>query len=543
MKHNNIKISRKIPFFLILIIVFLSGCNDTFSLQEDPKDQLSEATFWNTKSDVEQAIRACYRAENWTGWWNNFNGWTIVGIKFEGWTDIISNKEFGSGFPEDGIVPTNSQVKDMWSSNYVFIARTNYFLENIDKVNLTADEKAAFIAEAKFLRAYSYFWLSQLYGNVPLVEKTLTFDEANSIGQATKEEVVNFIINDLKEAAQNLPLKRPAVEKGRVEKGAALALMGRLLMSEHKWSEAAQTYKQIMDLNRYIIDPRFKVLFQAEGDNSDEIIFSREYMQDQFGEPFTQQACKPGQLGGYNQFSFMQNFVDKFLMIDGKSIDESPMYDPKNPFNNRDPRLYATVFLPNYSIVRGQLYIGHPDSTNQTGPGLTGYGVNKFFDQNFKGNVWSYGGDYKLIRYAEVLLSYLESKLEAGDNITQSLLDETINKIRGREEIQMAPVTETDPNKLREIIRNERAVEFACEGGIRYWDLIRWKIAVEVLNSKFYGMKITDNPAGYNGKYIINDKGNIFIQERKFYDRYYLWPIPQSEMDINKNLVQNPGYN
>ncbi len=530
-------------FYSILFILFLAGCEDTFSLQEEPKDQLSEATFWNTKDDAERAIRACYRAENWTGWWNNFNGWTIVGIKFEGWTDIVSNKEFGYGFPEDGIVPTNSQVRDMWSSNYKIIAKTNYFLENIDKIDMDENDRAAFIAEAKFLRAYSYFWLTQLYGSVPWIDKTLTFDEANNVTQTPKDQVVESILNDLTEAAQDLPLKRPAAEKGRAEKGAALALKGRFLMGEKRWSEAAQTYKEIIDLNRYIIDPRFKNLFEDEGDNSDEIIFARKYMQDQFGEPFTQQAIKAGQLGGYNQFSFFQNFIDKFLMTDGLPIDESPLYNPENPFDNRDPRLYATALLPSYSVVRGELFIGHPDSTSQTGPGLTGYLINKFFDEDFQGNVWAYGGDYILMRYAEVLLSYLESKLEAGDNITQGLLDETINKVRDRDEIQMAHVTETDPAKLREIIRDERAVELACEGGIRYWDLIRWEIATDVLNRKFYGMKITDDPENYNGKYIINEEGHIFIQDRKFYDRYDLWPIPQSELDINKNLTQNPGYN
>ena len=431
----------------------------------------------------------------------------------------------------------------MWSSNYVFIARANYFLENIDKVKMDETEKASMIAEAKFLRAYSYFWLSQLYGNVPLIEKTMTFDEANNISQSLKEEVVNFALKDLTDAAQSLPLKRPSSEEGRVEKGAALALMGRFLMAEKKWAEAAQTYKQIIDLNRYVIDPRFKELFEDGGDNSDEIIFARKYMQDVFGEPFTQQAAVPGWYGGYSQFSFMQNFVDKFLMSDGKTIQESPLYDPKNPFKNRDPRLYATVLLPGYSVVNGKLYQGNPDSTKQTGPGLTGYGLNKFYDHNYKGSTWSYGGDYKLIRYVEVLLGYLESNLEAGNSITQSLLNETINKVRGRASINMAPVTETDPNKLREIIRDERAVELACEGGIRYLDLIRWNIAAGVLNRKFYGMKVTDNPAGYNGRFIINDTGNIYIQERTFKDFNYLWPIPQSELDINKNLKQNPGYN
>jgi len=542
MKYLNTKFSVKITFFMILTFL-LVGCNDYFSLQEEPKDQLSEVTFWNNKNDATRALTACYRAENWTGWWNNFNGRTIVGIQFEGWTDILSNKELGAGFPQNGITSTNSQVRDMWSSNYVFIARANYFLENIDKVKMDETEKASMIAEAKFLRAYSYFWLSQLYGNVPLIEKTMTFDEANNISQSLKEEVVNFALKDLTDAAQSLPLKRPSSEEGRVEKGAALALMGRFLMAEKKWAEAAQTYKQIIDLNRYVIDPRFKELFEDGGDNSDEIIFARKYMQDVFGEPFTQQAAVPGWYGGYSQFSFMQNFVDKFLMSDGKTIQESPLYDPKNPFKNRDPRLYATVLLPGYSVVNGKLYQGNPDSTKQTGPGLTGYGLNKFYDHNYKGSTWSYGGDYKLIRYVEVLLGYLESNLEAGNSITQSLLNETINKVRGRASINMAPVTETDPNKLREIIRDERAVELACEGGIRYLDLIRWNIAAGVLNRKFYGMKVTDNPAGYNGRFIINDTGNIYIQERTFKDFNYLWPIPQSELDINKNLKQNPGYN
>lgn len=541
MKYIYLRLSGKITFFLILIIL-LSGCKDYFSLQEEPKDQLSEATFWNTKDDAVRALTACYRAENWTGWWNNFNGNNIVGIQFEDWTDILSNKELGSGFPQNGITSTNSQVRDMWKSNYIFIARVNYFLENIGKVKMDENEKAAMIAEAKFLRANSYFWLSQLYGNVPLSDKTLTFDEANSISQSTKAEVVNFALNDLTEAVKYLPLKRPSSEEGRVEKGAALALMGRFLMAEKRWPEAAETYKKIMDLNRYVIDPRFKELFEDEGDNSDEIIYARKYMQDVFGEPFTQQAAVPGWYGGYSQFSFLQNFVDKFLMTDGKTIEESPLYNAEHPFENRDPRLYATVLLPGYSAVRGKIYQGNPDSTTQTGPGFTGYGLNKFYDYNYKGSTWSYGGDYKLMRYAEVLISYLESKLEAGSSITQSLLDETINKIRGRAAVHMAPVTETDPNKLREIIRNERAVEFACEGGIRYLDLIRWKIAVEVLNRKFYGMKVTNDPAGYKGRFIINNTGNIFIQERKFSDINYLWPVPLSELDINKNLKQNPGY-
>ena len=542
MKYLNKDFIVKHSLLLVCILLVLTGCKKELDLQEEPQDQLSEATFWNTRTDAVKAITAVYRDENWTGWWNSFNGWNIAGIKFEGWTDILSNKELGSGFPQVGIVSTDPQIREMWSSNYGRIARANYFLDNISRVTMDEKERLEMISEARFVRAYGYFWLSQLYGNVPLVTKTLTFDEANSVKQSTQKEVTAFAIKELTESEVDLPIKRLAADKGRVEKGAALALLGRYLMAEKKWAEAAVTYKKIIDLNRYVIDSRFKELFQDDGDNSDEIILSRKYMQDLAGEPFTQLASVPGWYGGYTQFSFFQNFVDMFLMTDGKSINESPLYDSTKPFQNRDPRLYATVLLPDYSVINGKKYVGHPDSTKQTGPGVTGYGLNKFYDHSYTGDRNRYGGDYKLIRYAEVLLSYLESKLEAGDAITQSLLDETINRVRGRAAVQMAPVTETNPVLLREIIRNERAVEFACEGGIRYWDLIRWRIAVEKLNRKFYGMKITNDPAGYTGLYIINEKGHIFIQERKFAEQNYLWPIPQSEMDVNPNLVQNPGY-
>lgn len=533
----------KITFALALIILFLPGCKKDF-FEVNPQDQLSEGTFWKSKDDAYTVLMGCYKREE--GWTESIRDLDVSLIFFDEWTDISSAKELGLGFPQSGILPTTGQIGDMWSCNYKKIARANYFLDNIGKVNMDEGEKKEMIAEAKFIRDYSYFWLCQLWGNVPFPTKTLTFDEANKISQTSKEEVVDFILNELTEIASDLPLKQPDSEKGRVEKGTALALKGRLLMAEKRWSEAAQTYKTIMDLNRYIIDPRFKELFQEQGDNSDEIIFAAHHMQDKLGDEVTQHHILPGEFGGYNSTNLNQNFVDKFLMKDGKSIEESPLYDPEHPYENRDPRIYATVLLPNYSIVNGITFQGHPDSVTmvygQGGIGITGYGINKFFDHDYKGNVWSYGGDYKLIRYAEVLMSYLESKLEAGDNITQNLLDETINKIRGREAVDLPPVTETDPTKLREIIRNERCVEFAFEGGIRYWDLIRWGIAVEVISKKFYGMKITDNPETYSGSYIINDKGNIFVWENVFHDYNYLWPIPQSEMDINKNLVQNPGY-
>jgi len=475
-----------------------------------------------------------------------FTGWN-AGIPYlSQWTDLARHKQ-----PTDWSIgieyfSTTTRLHERWSFNYKKISRCNYFLENIENVDMDPEEKAEMIGEVKFIRSYCYFLLYQVYGGVPLISNILTFDEANNVSRASREDVVNFVLKDLDEAIPDLPVKRPSSENGRIEKGAALALKGRVLMAEERWSDAATTYKTIIDLDRYEIDPRFKKLFEDDGDDSDEVIWSLCHIQDLYGERATQFMLMTQWYGGWSEMNIFQNFVDNFLMIDGKTIDESSLYDDDKPFDNRDPRLYSTVFLPGYTVFKGRVFQGHPDSLSKVGPeyaGHTGYALKKFADEEYSGDVMAYGGDFKVIRYAEVLLSYLECKIEAGDNITQDLLDETINKIRTRAEVDMPPVTELYINDLREILRRERCIELAFEG-LRYWDMIRWRIADEVLNKKYYGMKLTDDPGSYTGKYTINEDGHLFSCEKiwDFEGHNYLWPLPQSELDINPNLEQNPGY-
>ncbi len=159
----------------------------------------------------------------------------------------------------------------------------------------------------------------------------------------------------------------------------------------------------------------------------------------------------------------------------------SPLYDPKDPTKNRDARLKYNILFNGQSF-RGR-YITHPDSTlapDQLGAGKqttqTGYGIKKYLDEGYSGNLNNYGGNLPIIRYEEVLLSYLEAWLEAGHAIDQGMLNLTINKVRGRASVNMPPITQTKTALLREIIRKERRIETAFEG-IRYWDLLRWKIA------------------------------------------------------------------
>lgn len=529
----------------ILILIGQTGCQDW--LDEQPLVQLSENSFWNSESDALLALTGIYNGSNVGN--NSYNNELLI---LSSATDDSSYK-FGSvGNIYSGYLRAadTQVVLSIWQRAYRTIFKVNYFLENIDKVEMDPALKAEWIAEAKFLRAYEYFYMSVLYGGVPIITNVLSIEEANSQTRNSLSEVVDFALQELTAAAEELPATRPDSERGRIVKAAPLAIKGRLLLIQERWSEAAATYEEIIDLEAHIIDPRYKAIFEEEGETSSEIILSTNCIAGLYGNTHNQRNHHPEFYGGYSEVNPYQGMVDAFLMVDGLPIEESPLYDPENPFDNRDPRLYASIFLPEYTEFRGRLFLAHPDRTGDNIaalPGTTGYGWKKYVREDYNGDQGSSGDDIIHVRYAEVLLSYLESKLENGDNITQDLLDQTINQIRGREEVNMPPVTETNPDDLREILRRERRIEFCIERLIRYMDIRRWGIFMDVMNRPFYGMKLTDDPENYTdytvetsgkyrGHYKVIDKTGSITPEMA------MLPIPLSEIDINPSLEQNPGY-
>lgn len=533
-----------IVFVLTLSIIGQTGCTKDF-LNQQPLAQLSESTFWHSQSDALLALTGIYQGSD-VGDASYTNDDLILGSD----TDDSGYKNGGIGVIYSGyLLPSDGQVVGaIWTRAYRTIFRANYFLENIDKVNMDAALKAQYTAEARFLRAYEYFYMSVLYGGVPLVTKTLTIEEANNQTRNSLQEVQNFAISECTAAAADLPATRPDGEKGRILKGAALGIKGRLLMIQKKWPDAASTFKEIIDLNTYIIDPRYKEIFEEAGENSKEILLSINCVASLYGNTHNQRNYHPDFYGGYQEDNIFQGLVDAYQMTDGLPISQSPLYDPQNPFKNRDPRLYATVFLPGYTVFRGKLFPADPASTKiSTLKGATGYGWKKFVTENYAGDNGSSGDDIILMRYAEVLLSYLEAKLESGDAITQNLLDQTINKVRGRAAVNMPPVTETNPDKLREMIRNEFRVEFATERLIRYMTIRRWGIFQQVINQVFYGMKLTNDPANYTDYKVAKTgpyAGHLIVIDKTGTVKpgWNLIPIPLPEIDINSKLTQNPDY-
>jgi len=541
------KINYKINLLLLVFLLAQTGCQKEW-LDEQPLANLSESSMWKTANDAKLALIGCYQGSS-----VGDNAYTNFLLQMSSSTDDSGYKHGSISSVYSGYflyAAETGVIRARWLKAYTSIYRCNYFLQNIDKVTMDEAVKKEYIAEVRFLRAYEYFWLAQWYGGVPLVTKVLSIQEANSVSRNTRSEIEQYVLTELTAAASDIPETRPASDKGRILKGAALAVKGRQQMILKQWPDAAATFKSIMDLNVHAIDPRFDKLFKEEGEGSTEIMLQVNCIAGLYGNAQHQRNYHGDFYGGYQECNIYQDLIDAFLMKDGLPIETSPLYDPDHPFDNRDPRLYVTAFLPSYTTFRGKLYLSNPDpaspgyTTSGTGLiGHTGYTWKKYVSENYVGDWGSSGDDIIWIRYAEVLLSYLESVLEAGQTITQAILDESINKVRGRAEINMPPVTETDPAKLREIVRRERRVEFATERLIRWMDIHRWGIASQVINKKFYGMKLTNDPANYT-KFVVNEQGYKFVLDRtgSYLPHNDLWPLPQSELDINKNLQQNPGY-
>ena len=525
-----------------LLLALSFGCSKDL-LDKQPLDAVSDATFWKTENDAKLALIGCY---NTGAGWQDGDFWTPRSIVY---LDLMagdgSEKELIPDHVTDGTLTSSYWVTgSYWTNAYKKIATCNNFLDHAANITMDDTKKAVMIAEVRTIRAYEYFNIALYFGGVPLVKKVLTLAEANSVSRATQAEVWTFVETELKESAAVLPTTRPDAENGRITAGAALGILGRVQMAEKKWSDATVTYKAIIDFNCYSIDPMYRELFLRDHEFSKEIIMSSQYMKDKYGQVLPIYET-PEAWGGWHQFSPFNELVKDYECTDGKTIDASPLYDKNNPYNNRDPRLDATIMIPERTVYKGTIYTTNPTSGNNDKfgkyPVWSGYSILKFMEDEV--DVWNADTNFSLIRYAEVLLGYLESKLESGATIDQALLDQTVNKVRGRAAVNMPPVTTTDPTELRKIVRRERRVEFAFEG-IRYYDILRWGIAATELNHQFTGQKLTNDPASYtaypvdaDGYYIMSQQKRAFIAGKN-----ELWPIPQSEIDINKNLTQNTGY-
>jgi hypothetical protein len=535
----------------LVLVTVTSSCRK--ELDKNPLNAFDVATFWTSEENAQLALMGVYRGtifanaseSNPSDWWS-YNGMNWLEMSTDNAYPRTAESAPTNKLTNGTLTSSLVILGNYWTNSYTRVARCNDFLENIDKVTMDATKKKRMIAEVRFIRASQYFYLSQYFGSVPLVTKTLTPQEANTVTKATHQDLVNFVITEYTASAADVPRFKeiPSGEIGRVCKQAVLAFLGRIQLAEGKFTDAANTYKTIIDYGENQIDPNFSSIFIEANENSSENLFSTQFVPNLLANPIMQHLA-PGVGRGFNIMNPLSSLMEAFQFNDGTPFSYTdPRYDAKDLGKNRDPRLKYTI-LYNNAPYGSTVFLSNPDSINAkdrlgaTGLTQTGFGVRKYMDENFAGSLTTgYGGNLPIVRYAEVLLSYVEARLEAGQPIDQGLLDETINRVRTRPSVNMPKITQTNPDLLRPILRNERRVELALEG-LRLWDLLRWKIADQVLKGDFYGHPFPGIKTAIRKKTgAANDPYSRWYVTTKNFRKGVdeIWPVPQAEVDINPNL-------
>ena len=532
-----------------LFASFMGAC----SLERTPLSNIADNEFWNNPNRASMALTALYRGEITNGVeFSPSDFWSYGGFLY---TEHISDNGFdrrGENAPyfqisSEKLLNNNNMIRIYWRAAYHRIENCNRFLKDIASANQT-DEVKRMTAEARFLRATQYHYLASYFKDVPLVTTVLTNEQSNNVKKTTQADILKFCADEFKAAANDLPTfgNMSANDKGRACKQAALAFLGRTYMLMQQWTNGADTYKQIINLGENAIHPHYRELFWPKtGTDNKENIFYIAYMANYFGCGMPQHLMSAKD-NGWSSSNASGGLFEAYEFTDGTPFSyDDPRYNPNNLGENRDPRLDYTIYY-NGATFKGTTYIISPDSSAAkkqrldyaTEASKTGFLWRKYFNEERIEDITSYSAVTPIIRYAEVLLSYLECQLESGQPITQALLDQTINAIRGRGDVNMPPITETNVDKLREILRHERRIELAYEG-IRYWDLLRWRIAHEVLTGPIWGAPYP-NSAGYaQTTKQIDPTGHCrwYVGRRDFRNpQDYTWPIPLSEQNINPNL-------
>ncbi|WP_209329200.1 RagB/SusD family nutrient uptake outer membrane protein [Lunatimonas salinarum] len=498
--------------YIIILVAFLPACEDF--LDKNPPDQLSSEVFWESREDFDFALTAVYATLQ--------NGMFSYGMP--NW-DALTDNGFGqhnywgsNGIVQGNIFPsTGGYITDIYNVSYRAIARINIFLRQLEDYSgddLDESDRSRMVGEARFIRAYYYLYLYKSYGEVPLVTEPLSLENQLQ-PKASASEVKNQIVADLESSISILPDVHFASNGGRVVKSSAELLLARLHLYDgylsstesdpESLARARVLLESVMGVG-YSLDPEFTNVFRdGSQEGNQEIIFSIKFLAPNNFTPMDQW------FGDWLVVSPLQNLVDEFEFIDPDQIGQSDVYDEESIFHGRDPRLRYTIFEDFVKFDDGTT---HSPSNNRP----TGYGVVKFLSPDLVpyGYATRSQQDWVMMRYADVLLLYAETVNELEGPTTE--VYESLNLIRAR--VGMPPLPNgLDQSEMRDRIRHERRVELAFEG-MRYFDLKRWKIAHEVLDN------VTDGVIPYN-----------------FEERFYHWPLPQSEIDRSQGvLIQNPDY-
>lgn len=539
------KIMKKLSICLASIAMILAtGCE---SLDIDPSDSYSEDMVWEEENLIRMYVNEQYNA--------------LVGqndfYHYPYFSDEAYNKHNNDGcnYIRENILTSDNvssvgSILNFWDSGYSYLHNINVFFEKIESADVSEDFKNTMIGEIKFIRAFIYFRLINSYGGVPIIETVYdTQSDWSNVKRNTYDECVEYILKDLEDVISTLPDK-PEV-RNRASANAARALKSRVLLyyasplhnpdnDLQRWEAAAEAAEDLFDKG-YALSSDYRSMF-FNVDNG-EYIFAKEFSETYYHSMGFNLACTGD--GGFGQMTPSQNIVDQYETTDGQipvldsetgEVNPNSIYDPANPYANRDPRFYATIYYNGSTTTGGrtvETFTGGADMLSQDMT-MTGYYFRKLLNENDEiGRYNHYTTPWPFFRLAEIYLNYAEAEYHLGN---EDVAREYVNKVRARESVNMPPITETGEDLLNRIY-HERLIELAFEGH-RFFDKRRWMIPD---NNPIIGMNITKTSDGsftYERAVLSLDS-----RENDWTDAFYLLPIPFTEIQKSYGSIeQNPGY-
>ena len=611
---------NKISKYLFTGIMALSmaACAD---LDLNPLSEGASENWYHDETEIEMSLNDLWRPD-------------FFPIDNLDWDDDLLNRNGSNDITLGTVTAQWGTASTRWTSLYKSIARATKVIQSLDNgtaSGLSDNKVNQYKGEAYFMLGFAYCELATYWGDCVL-NKGMTLDEAYVAVRSPKSEVLAYAYECLDKAIEYLPDSYATQQ--RPTKGAALGFKARFALFHGDWQTAASAAEKCMNLGIYKLHDNYAELFKANSSSELMFYFKGDLtLKKGYGLFGSVKDYVIRKLGGFANQGPSLELLCSYTCIDGLPIDKSPLYNPKDPFANRDPRLAMTIqpfktkysadyaeyelskvdgtfpekypdyitlgyeYNPSpyankvYEVSTGQMVLNNDAKASNQHSAYNGLMLRKFVKDNWK-DYNSYGGVsdncYPYLRYAEILMTYIEAKNEMGQ-CTQEDLDKSINLVRERAyrgATGAYPHVEvTSQAALRKIIRMERRSEFAFEG-LRYRDLIRWRIADKSHNKPMYYLpRAWSGSASWNGltgsesnlelssdfKILLKnwDEGNYpiggipTIDENglpnlspmdtagyitTFYKmsfdarKNYLWPIPANDILVNSNLTQNDGY-